>query len=64
MRTYVCVCVCVSVDLAPYKHTNKSQLKVTNQKIAHTFSSPNDLKKSYNTAARPRITVCDPKHNT
>jgi len=35
--------VCVSVDMAPYEHTKKSQLTVTNQTIEHTLSSPSDL---------------------
>jgi hypothetical protein len=66
----VCVCVCmstytrVSVDMAPYEHTKKSQLTVTNQTIVLTFSSPNDLDKSYNMADGHRITVCHPKYNT
>ena len=60
MSAYTHVCVCQQTWL----HMNiqkKSQLMVTNQTIACIFFSPNDLRKPYNMAAGPRITVCHPK---
>lgn len=60
---HVCVWVCVSRHGSIWTY-KKSQLKVTNQTNARTFSSPHDLKKSYNRAAGPWIMVCHPKYNT